>query len=251
MGSVEEKSVETNEEITIPEQLSQFEPVAHLAVGETAALAENAVKWADALVVENQKGVDEATVGIRGAKEKRVALDKARDFLVRPLNSHVAAINDIFRGPIALFKGAEATVKSKAEDYLKEQERKRQEAQRKADAEARRIENIRLAAAAKAQERGDTEKAQELVARAYSAPATVVPPEVTTSEGSHTSQPWKARITNSLELIKAIASGVVPYDPDMIIFKQSVMDEKARGYRGTVKWPGVEFYQDVKLSVRK
>lgn len=235
----------------IPESLSQFEPAAIEMVTPSAIEAEKAVAWAEALVVENQKGVDEATVGIRGAKEKRVALDKARDFLVRPLNTHVAAINDIFRDPIAKFKGSEATAKGKAEKYLSEEEKKRQEAQRKADAEAARIEKIRLAAAARAQERGDTEKAQELVARAYSEPATVVPAEVTTSEGSHTSQPWKARITNQLELIKAIASGVVPYDPDMIIFKQSVMDQKARGYMDTVKWPGVDFYQDVKLSVRK
>ena len=206
--------------------------------------------WAGDLAVKSQADVDSATVVLRGIKEEAKGLDKARRFLVDPLNAHVKRINEIFNKPKALYSQAESMGKEKVGAYLREQERiriqKQQEEQRKAEA----LKKRRMTQAAKAMANGDQAKAQELVEKAHAQDVAVVAPEAEAAEGSHTTTTWKAEVTDPLALIKGIAAGTVPWDPEMVSFKQSVLDSKARSLKDKVKWPGVRFYPDTKVSIR-
>lgn len=114
-----------------------------------------------------------------------------------------------------------------------------------AAAEAKRLEEERkarekLEAQAKAaEEKGKIEKAEAL--REQAETVTVAPVFTPTREVKKLV--WKARVTNMMQLCKAISEGLVPWN--VLEIRQSEMNSFAKGYDGKTEIPGLTFYQDV------
>lgn len=119
---------------------------------------------ANAVLVRDDEEAEAATDFLSLIAGERKRATEARRFLVDPLNAHVKAINERFRGPEAIFKRADEIVRAKVLAYRAEQERRRQAEVRRLEAE----EQERLRA-----ERAERER-QEAEARALAERAAAV-----------------------------------------------------------------------------
>jgi hypothetical protein len=126
--------------------------------------------------------------------------------------------------------------------YLTEEENKRIEAQRKADAEARRLEEeSRLNAAIDAESDGQKEVAEEIL----NTPQPIAPsaiPQAPKVDGIHGREVWKARVVNLRELIKGVIDGKVPITA--IEADMTVIGQAARSHKGELNWPGVQTWAE-------
>lgn len=130
--------------------------------------------------------------------------------------------------------------------YEAEQERIRLEMERKAQAEARRLEEeARIAAAVAAEQAGSKEEAEEILATpAPVAPVTIQKQKFESEVGKiHTREDWKAELVNMRELLKGIMDGVVPITA--VEVNTTVLNQAARANKDQAKWPGVRFFKTV------
>src|SRR4030065_571353 len=104
---------------------------------------------------------------------------------------------------------AEGALKGAMVKFATAEEAKRPDEQARVDELARK-ERERLAArAAKAEDKGDTEKADVLYETALRVTAPDVAP-ATKAEGVHMRTTWSAEVTDLAALVAAIAAGTVP-----------------------------------------
>jgi hypothetical protein len=155
-----EQAVEAFAAVATPEEKAKVGVVEDSVVSVVAA--------AESLQVRNAAEAEQAAgVLARIAGEKKRA-EEARTFLVRPLNEHVKAINERFRGPRQMLERADNIIRRKVIAFQQEQERRREEEQARLDAERRvreeEAEQERRRAEAKARE--EREAAAREAARA-------------------------------------------------------------------------------------
>jgi len=118
-----------------------------------------------------------------------------------------------------------------------------------AAAEAKRLEAERKerekleAQAKKAEEKGKTEKAEVLREQAE----TVQVAPVFTPSRETKKLVWKARVTNMMQLCKAIGEGQVPYS--VLEVRQSALNDFAKGHNGKSPVPGLTFHQEVSTRI--
>lgn len=215
----------------------------------------------EALVIEDQDGVDNMTAMVREVKGIFKDSETDRKGIVDPINASLKKINDKYRPLKAasemierLGKGKIMTYHQKVEAERREEERKIRE---KEDKERRRKEEL----ARKAQERGDFEKAQEHAQKAAEVPVAVIEPEATVSTGSHTVTTWHAEVTSFEDLILAVADTIVAkrsgetlsvmLPVEALEANQKYLNGVAKGVKDTVKWPGVRFFSKTDLTVRR
>ncbi len=128
--------------------------------------------------------------------------------------------------------------------YQRAEEEKRLAEQRRlqaeADERARREQEKLMRQAEKAAEKGREEKAEALREQAASVIAPVV--EVSTAapkvEGTSVRKTWKARVTEI---------GQVPRE--FLVVNQQALDAFAKATKGSVKLPGVEFFEEQSLAI--
>ena len=126
---------------------------------ESLELAPEVIKNISGFMAEHPAVLDEELARAYKVQMDRVKLvmkdlDEERDGKVRPLNSTVAAINDMYRGPYRLAKSILDEMKNRCDIFLWAEEKRRkaiaEEAERKARAaeaaarEAERLEQERL-----------------------------------------------------------------------------------------------------------
>ena len=140
---------------------------------------------------------------------------------------------------------AEKRIKRLVGDFRLEMERKRQEQERKIREEAEKkaeAERQKLARQAeKAAAKGNEEKAAELQAKseAVQAPTVIVEKQTVKQEGMGVRTIWKARIVNA-NLIPA----------QWCIPNLTLLNSIAQSTKGTLKIPGVAFYEESIVSMR-
>jgi len=163
-------------------------------------------------------------------------------------------ICDTEGGYLAPLAEAEMTIKRKVITYTNEEERKRQEEVRAAEAkrqeeERKRKEEIERQAK-KAEENGKTEKAQALREKAEETmiPPVFVPPPPPRAEGMALRKVWVADCVDLKALCGAIAEGkasvglVTPNQPGINAFAKAVKD--------TMPIAGLKFYERTDMAVR-
>ena len=121
-----------------------------------------------------------------------------------------------------------------------------------------RQEAIDRAAALRAQQ--ELAKAAALQQQQQPAGAAFVPPpppvftpppvrESTASLGSSAlRKPYRWKIENKMDLIRAIASGRVPIE--VFAVDEKFMDDQVSKYRGSLRYPGVLVYPDIDITIR-
>ncbi len=176
--------------------------------------------------------------------------ESARDALVRPLNDHVRWINSIFKPAQEKWKQGmgllsqrrlayERAKQAEADRILKEQ----QEVARK---EQERLDKLALERAARAEAKGDTERAAEIL---ETVPQVVIPvatqePVIPKVKGIAKVQYFHARVTNIAALVTAVASGEVPMDA--LLPNEPWLNKTASALRMNMKYPGVEVWDEWK-----
>jgi|GEM_PF-545683 len=183
-------------------------------------------------------------------KAKSNDLEKLRKDITRPLDESKKNVMALFRPALEKLDQAEKLIKKQMLIFQQEQEHKRREQEellrKQAEAEQRRREKLAERQAEKARERGDEERAQEILDNVPNIPLPSVQAEEIKSDGISTRKVWKAKVTNFTALVQAcldnpewLGDGV---GEGYIIPNEKLLGEIARSTKGTVKIPGVDIY---------
>lgn len=234
-------------------------PVASINGDAILADANQSFAIATAITIDSDEMYQAGAEEVRDIKAKHKALDERRQGMVSGLNKVVKDINDLFRPALERLLQGETAIKNSMIAYQSEQDAKRREAQRIADAAAQ-VERARLQQEAdrlKEQARlsGDNTVASEAEAVQeeiqYVAPArsTIAAPAV---KGISTSRPWKCRLPDStqekLALIQHIATHLELLN--LIEINQAACNALAKAMKENLKVPGLTAYQDTVISSR-
>jgi hypothetical protein len=161
--------------------MSAVAPDEDAKLAEVSTEVSAVVARARAIVVETPEQANDATAFLAEMKAAKDRAERARHFLVDPLNKHVKTINDRVKGDLAPLVEADQLVRVKVSTYLHEQavaraqEQARLDAQREREEAEARVERERTEAAAREAEAAaeharaaaeDGGRAAELVARA-------------------------------------------------------------------------------------
>lgn len=117
-----------------PEELSAEE---QQAIASVAADVDAVVAAALALEVRTAEEAQQAAEFLARIKSEHRSVEKARTFIVKPLNDHVKRINNEFRPKTTALERADKIVRDKAKGYMAEQERKAAEEQALLDEQRR------------------------------------------------------------------------------------------------------------------
>jgi len=152
------------------------------------------------------------------------------------------------------FEDAEALIKRKVITFESAERKRRDDEQRKlqaeADERARKEQEKLKKQAEKAMEKGNVEKAEALIEKSEAVvPAPVfTPPAPALAKGTSIRKVWKGRVTHPGDLVKSILEHRAP--ANFIMWNQSAIDAYAKGVKDTMTIPGVEFYEEEILSSR-
>lgn len=183
------------------------------------------------------------------------AVEKRRKFFTDPLNQHVKAINELFRQIAQPLQMADSTLRTALLDYRKAEQKKLDDAKRKAEAEARKAqqEADRIAAMARqSQAAGEDRVAKwmaeqsqialaesESRARTATALALTKPVAVLQADNgqSHVTKRWTFRVVDSDKVPR-----------EYMAVSQPLLAEAVR--KGVREIPGVVIEQTETITVR-
>lgn len=187
----------------------------------TSVMADAARSWE----VKSEGDVEDVAKYLKVIAESKKTIEERRQFLVRPLNNHVSAINEMFKRFLAPALEADRILRGKIADFRTEQARVRLEEQRRADA-----------AAAALQKRLDDEAAAEGTTAPTVMPGTVLAPPSTIGNASMR-KVWKFDVLDD---------DLVPRDY-LVVDETAIRKAVAAGVR---EIPGVRIYQDEQVTIR-
>ena len=113
--------------------------------------AQRALAGAEEFTIDSDEMLEVAGDDLRRVMGLKKSVEDQRTSITGPLNQAVKAVNDLFRAPAQYLQQAETRLKGAMLTYQQEQQRKADEARRKAEAEAR-AERDRQAAIQREQE---------------------------------------------------------------------------------------------------
>lgn len=205
--------------------------------------AEAALRQANALAITSQEGLDVAAAELRAIKARAKELDDLRKSLVKPVDEARNRIQGLFKPALEFLDSAERLIKGKVLAYTTEQRRIADEAARK---EQDRLRKLEAAKAARAETKGDVERAQDIRARAQD--IYVPPPPPPRAAGISTRVLWRAELTDIKALCAAVAAGAAP--TDLVQFDQAAGNRLAAALRDAQSYPGVRFVATESLAAR-
>lgn len=180
---------------------------------------------------------------LKEIKKLRKELEQKRTSITAPINKALKEINALFKPAKDWLSQAERLMKTKLLEYQTEQERIAQEAQRKADEEARKEREKLERKATIAGLVGMDNKAEELREEAQTQEAPVITSAAPKIEGVHTRVTWKAEIIDKLAFVKF----VIDKRPDLlnlIKIDQAALNAQARSQKGELDMPGIKAVEE-------
>jgi len=205
-----------------------------------------AVETAKKFTVASQEDYEQGGKYLTGIKTR---MKQITDYWKAPKAAAQAAHKDLVAKEKTMLKPleeAEGIIKRTMLDYQRAVEKARREAEaearRKQEEEAQRL----LEEAIKAEEKGDDQQAAinmamaEVVSEIPAAPIVEKP----VAQGTSVRKTWRARVTDE-QAVPAYFNSM-----ELRTINMSVLNSLAKTTKGTMKIPGVEFYEDASLSVR-
>jgi hypothetical protein len=183
------------------------------------------VPAAEAFVIQSDADVEDASKYLKVIAETKKSHEERRQFLVRPLNNHVSAINEMFKRFLAPAVEADRILRGKISAFRTEQQRTRLEEQRRVNE-----------AAAAIQARLAEEAAAEGVAAPVVMAPTVLPPPATIGN-ANMRKVWKFDV---------LEDDLVPREY-MTVDETLIRKAVAAGVRDI---PGVRVYLDEQIAIR-
>lgn len=228
-----------------------------LVENEAAEIQKNevvpVVHFAQSLTIKSQEDSVSAQSFLKEIKAKTKAANDRIEPSVKAAHSAWKKIKDLQNSIIEPLERAEKLIKQKVVAWESEQERKRQDEIRKAQAladEKARKEREKLEEKARiAAEQGKVEKAEALLEKSQEVVAAPVftPPTMPKQEGMSFRSNWKAEVTDKLALMKyAVETGNLPF----FEVNQSVVNNLAKATKGSMAIPGIKFVEEKVMSVR-
>lgn len=214
---------------------------------EIASLADLALQSSQ-LVITSQTEYQNAADLLADIKRRGKALEEKRKAITAPLDAAKKAAMDMFRPAVDAIDAFEKSVKDKMAGFVREQERIRRETEAAAAEKARKEQEKLLAQAEKAAAAGKLEKAEALELQAASTVAVTPAIEAPVAAGAHARRVWKARLTDKMALIQAVADGRA--SPELLDFNQSVGNGLAKALKSGMNIPGLESYEDISIAAR-
>lgn len=169
------------------------------------------------------------------AAQKR--LDDLRKSFTKPLDQAKKAIMEFFRGPEEKLARAESGIKRAMIGYQEVEDRRRREAQAKADEAARKERERIQAQAAKAAAAGKAERAEQLQQRASSVVAPLVQRETPKVSGVQTREVWKFEVTDPAQVPREYLS-----------VDESKIRRVVGALKGDTVIPGVRVYSEKAIA---
>ncbi len=226
--------------------LTQVEEASRQQQTEVVALRSDV----DKIEIADQRSYEGAVTLLKMIKARKVEVEGQRKDLKAPALELGKKIDVLFKPPLDACTMAENALKMKINTFLKEENRKRQEAQRIADEKAEK-ERARLEKAkVKAEERGDLKKAAEFEERKDLTVAEPVVPAIEKVAGIRQTETWKAELVDIDMLIKSAAKGN-KMALDCLSFNQSEANKKARFYKADMKIPGLRAVSDTGIAASR
>jgi hypothetical protein len=144
---------------------------------------------------------------------------------------------------------AKDTLAQKVLVWNREQERIHAEAVRKAQEEARKAaEEQKLADAIAAEQAGEKEEAEQILNEPTMAMPVIVQKVAAKVQGEVTKTTYTAEVTNLMELVKAVARGVVPIQA--LCADVPFLNSQARSFSTGLNYPGVKVNQSTSTHFR-
>jgi hypothetical protein len=143
---------------------------------------------------------------------------------------------------------AERLIKKAVIGYQLDQERIRREAEARAQEEARKERERLEAQSRKLEAKGKAEQAAAKQAAADAVIAPTIAPSVPKVAGLSTRVTFKAVVLDKLELVKAVAAGIVPLNA--LDANMPFLNNQARAMRQTMAYPGVRVEEETGLASR-
>lgn len=140
-----------NTETTTTEAPSVLTEVKALSLPDMSIMsrgADSALRMAKSFVITTEEDYQLAGEELQSVKARINKMEATRTGITGPMNKALKAINDLFRGPMAILESAESAIKGSMLVYFDEQERKAAEVRRLAEAAAE-AERQRVAEAAR------------------------------------------------------------------------------------------------------
>lgn len=213
------------------------------------ANAEHFLGYAEKIIVTNDHDYEQAADLIGDIASRIKKFDDMRKQLKAPVLEAGRNIDNLFREPIDQGVAAKKILESKMLDYLAVVDKRRQEEQAQADKRAAEQKKKAEAEALTLMEAGDDEGAQEVLDNVDLMPEPLPLATTPKAKGIGTRANWKARIIDLHRLVKAVSCGVAPIT--LLMVDTSAANKYAKAVRDTLTVPGLEFYNDASLTVRK
>jgi hypothetical protein len=209
---------------------------------EAESSASRALAEANAIEIKTPMQFEDAAGLLRTIKSRRNLIDAERKKLIRPIDEAWQAIQSFFKKPLDDHDRAEAIVKKKIADYNDHVERMRREEQARIDAAARKEREKLEQRAAKAEESGKVEKAEQLRQTAATVVAPIMQVETPKVAGLTTREVWRYEITDPSKVAPAFLM------PDEAKIGKTVRALKADA--AAIVGPGVRIWPDQQIASR-
>jgi len=181
-------------------------------------------------------------------REQVKAAEEQRDSWVRPLNAQVKRINDLFRRPkevleqvVNILSRARLAYEAKKQAEADRIRREQEEAARREQA---RLDKLAAERAARAEAKGDAEKAEEIRQTVPQVPLPIpsLAPILPKVAGIAKQQHWFAEVTDLPALITAVAAGEVPMEA--VLANDAWLKKTASALKTAMKYPGVRVWDE-------
>jgi hypothetical protein len=204
---------------------------------------------ASALVIVDDKTNEAAGELLLAIKSMRAEVADAFDPIISAAHkAHKAACDQKKKADAPLLT-AEAEIKRRMAAYYDARERARREEQRRLEAEARaREEAERLEEAAALEAEGRNKEAEEVLATPAPTVMVAPPPPAPKVAGIAPREVWRARVTDKAALVAAVAAGKAPLA--LLEINQTALDGMARALKSEFVLPGCEPVRETTIAAR-
>src|SRR3990172_2936204 len=181
-------------------------------------------------------------------REQLKDAEEQRDSWVRPLNAQVKRVNDLFRRPkevleqvINILSRARLAYEAKKQAEADRIRREQEEAARKEQA---RLDKLAADRAARAEAKGDVEKAEEIRQTVPQVPLPIpsVGPILPKVAGIAKQQYWFAEVTDLPALVTAVAAGEGPMEA--VLENVAWLKKTASALKTAMQYPGVRVWDE-------
>lgn len=222
----------------------EVKPIDTKSARESTEIAEGLMNETSLFKIKTQIDYELAADMLKRIKSKYNEVDNIRKNITKPLDMAKKAVMELFNKPLTLLSNAESKLKENMIAFHNEQERIRkaeeEKLRKKAEEEELKKKEALEVRAQKAEEKGDTEKANELREKKEDIfVPTPILSEPEQPKGISYKTLWSAEIVDQSQIPR-----------EYLIPNMQLLDKLASVYKDTKEIPGIKFVSKKILSGR-